>query len=115
MVGDAPQIKDHVLRNLIENAIYYTTTGSVTVHLSRKDKKLVCTVTDTGVGITPEDMKVLFTEGGHGKDSVRTNVHSTGYGLFIAKEVAEAMNGTIKVESAGEGKGSTFTLEFPAA
>ena len=71
-------------------------------------------VKDSGVGITPEDMKNLFTEGGHGKDSIKINVHSTGYGLFIAKEVVEAEGGKIWAESEGAGKGSRFVVELPA-
>ena len=70
---------------------------------------------DSGVGITPEDMSNLFTEGGHGKDSIKINVHSTGYGLFIAKEVVEASGGKIWAESQGAGKGSRFIVELPAA
>ena len=58
-------------------------------------------------------MKRLFTEGGHGKDSIRTNVHSTGYGLYIAKTIVEAHGGTIRAESEGAGRGSTFIVEFP--
>ena len=114
MEGD-PQLLQEVITNLIENAIYYTPKGSVKVHLARNGKKLLVAITDTGVGITAEDMKVLFTEGGHGKDSIRVNTHSTGYGLYIAQQVAQAMGGTIRAESAGTDKGSTFTLEFPAA
>ncbi|HEY4498786.1 MAG TPA: ATP-binding protein, partial [Candidatus Paceibacterota bacterium] len=63
--------------------------------------------------ITPEDMKLLFTEGGHGKDSIKVNVHSTGYGLFIAKQIVEAHKGKIWAESEGEGRGSRFIVEFP--
>ena len=68
-----------------------------------------------GVGITPEDMKNLFTEGGHGKDSVKVNVHSTGYGLYIAKKIVEAHGGKIWAESGGKGKGSRFVVEFPVS
>ncbi|MDE1919073.1 MAG: HAMP domain-containing histidine kinase [Patescibacteria group bacterium] len=68
---------------------------------------------DTGIGITEEDKKRLFTEGGHGKDSQKVNVHSTGYGLFIAKNIVEAHGGTIRAESEGAGKGSTFIVELP--
>ena len=60
-------------------------------------------------------MHNLFTEGGHGKDSIKVNVHSTGYGLFIAKEVVEAQGGKIWAESEGQGKGSTFIVEFPTS
>ena len=68
-----------------------------------------------GVGITPEDMQRLFTEGGHGKDSLKINVHSTGYGLYIAKSIVVAHGGKIWAESAGAGKGSRFVVELPAA
>ncbi|MHB1163556.1 MAG: sensor histidine kinase [Minisyncoccota bacterium] len=114
IVGDRGEIGDHVLRNLIDNAVNYTPSGSITVSLKRTGEKIVFAVEDTGVGITDEDKKRLFTEGGHGKDSQRVNVHSTGYGLFIAKSIVTAHGGTIRAESAGAGKGSTFIVEFPA-
>ncbi|MHB8660574.1 MAG: sensor histidine kinase [Minisyncoccota bacterium] len=113
MTGDKAQINDHVLRNLIDNAINYTPSGSIAVSLKKEDGKIVFSVKDTGVGITEEDKKRLFTEGGHGKDSQTINTHSTGYGLFIAKQIAEAHGGTIRAESEGTGKGSTFVAEFP--
>lgn len=119
MTGDKVQISDHVLRNLIENSINYTPTGSISVSLKKDPStglgagKFVFAVKDSGVGITEEDKKRLFTEGGHGKDSQKVNAHSTGYGLYIAKSVALAHGGTIRAESEGEGKGSTFVVEFP--
>ena len=114
IVGDKAELGDHVLRNLIENAIAYTPSGHISVSLAKKQGRIALTVTDTGVGITDEDKKRLFTEGGHGKDSQSINVHSTGYGLFIAKNIIMAHNGTIRAESAGQGKGSTFVVELPA-
>ena len=51
-------------------------------------------------------MKNLSTLGGYGKDSIKVNVHSTGYGLFIAKQVVESHGGTIRAESDGAGKGT---------
>ncbi|MDP1690250.1 MAG: HAMP domain-containing sensor histidine kinase [bacterium] len=113
MTGDKVQISDHVLRNIIDNAVNYTPSGSITVSLKKENNKFVFAVKDTGVGITEEDKKRLFTEGGHGKDSQTVNAHSTGYGLFIAKEITEANGGTIHTESEGQGKGSTFVVEFP--
>jgi len=80
-----------------------------------KSKHFRFSVKDNGIGITPEDMKNLFTEGGHGKESIKTNVHSTGYGLYIAKKIIEAHGGRIWAESDGDGKGSVFFVEFPTA
>ena len=112
--GDKVKIGDNVFRNIIENSIYYTSSGTITISLKKDSDKFIFTVKDTGIGITDEDKKRLFTEGGHGKDSQKVNVHSTGYGLYIAKNIVEAHNGTIRAESEGEGKGSTFTVELPA-
>ena len=112
MTGDKAQIHDHVLRNIIDNSVAYTPSGSVEVSLKRQGPKIVFAVKDTGIGITEEDKKRLFTEGGHGADSQRVNAHSTGYGLYIAKQITEAHDGTIRAESEGAGKGSTFIVEF---
>ncbi len=114
-VGDEHKLKQHAIRNLIDNAIKYTPKGAIRVELIRSGEKLRFTVEDNGVGITPEDMKNLFTEGGHGKDSLKVNVHSTGYGLYIAKRVVEAHGGKISAESKGGGKGAQFIVELPVA
>jgi len=111
-VGDPEKIQRHVIRNLIDNAIKYSPHGTIQVQLT-DGTILRFSVQDTGIGITPDDMRNLFTEGGHGKNSIKINVHSTGYGLFIAKQVVEAHGGKIWAESAGEGKGSKFVVEFP--
>ena len=56
----------------------------------------------------------LFKEGGRGKDSVKVNVDSTGYGLFTVKLIVDAHKGKIKAESEGKDRGSTFTVELNA-
>jgi signal transduction histidine kinase len=112
MQGDEEKLREHVIRNLIDNAIKYTPTGTVHIELSDGDGKIRFMVQDSGVGITPEDMAHLFTEGGHGKDSIKINVHSTGYGLFIAKEIVDAHGGKIWAETDGPGKGARFIVEF---
>lgn len=111
--GDEAKMHEHVIRNLVDNSIKYTPSGTVKVELSRKDNAIRFVVQDTGVGITPEDKVNLFTEGGHGKDSIKVNVHSTGYGLYIAKQIVEAHGGKISAESEGQGKGSKFIVELP--
>jgi len=114
LIGDTNEIADHVLRNLIDNAINYTPSGSIALSLTKGNGKMILKVKDTGVGIAEDDRKYLWTEGGHGKDSQKINVHSTGYGLYIAKKIIEDHGGTIRAESEGAGKGSMFIVEFPA-
>jgi len=111
--GDADKLV-HVIRNVIENAISYTPEGSITVSLDKDENgEIILNVQDTGIGITDEDKKYLFTEGGHGKDSIKINAHSTGYGLFIAKQIIDAHKGTIHVESGGDGRGTLFSINLP--
>jgi hypothetical protein len=114
VTGDVDQLSEHVVRNLIDNSIKYTPTGSIHIELSNKDGKVLLSIKDTGVGITMEDKARLFTEGGRGKNSLATNVHSTGYGLAIAKKIVDAHSGRIWAESEGQGKGSQFYVELPA-
>lgn len=114
IVGDEVQMRKHVIGNLIDNAIRYTPTGRIFVSLTEKEGKFLFSVKDSGIGITPEDMAHLFTEGGRGEESVKVNVHSTGYGLFIAKSIVVAHGGRIWAESEGKGKGSTFFVELPS-
>ena len=119
ILGDATWIRE-VVNNLVENSIRYTKEGTITVGLERKpasmqggNEKILFYVKDTGMGITDEDKKGLFTEGGRGKDSIRVNVDSTGYGLYSVKLIIEAHKGRVWVDSE-VGKGSTFYVELDA-
>lgn len=113
IIGDAFWLKE-VVNNLIENSIKYTKEGTITVSLS-DGGKILLSVKDTGLGITEEDKHNLFTEGGRGKDSIKVNVDSTGYGLFTVKMVVEAHKGKVWGESEGPNKGSQFYVELPIA
>lgn len=113
VMADTIWIKE-VINNLVDNAIKYTLEGTVTVGLENRDSNVLLYVKDTGIGITEEDKKSLFTEGGRGKDSVKVNVDSTGYGLYTVKLITEAHKGKVWVEST-PGKGSTFFVELPKA
>lgn len=127
VVGDAFWLKEAV-SNLIENSIKYTKParntspsdaggeGKITVSLEQTaEKKILLSVQDTGIGITAEDKKHLFTEGGRGQESVKINVDSTGYGLYSVKLVVQAHEGHVWAESDGSGKGSTFYLQLNPA
>lgn len=110
--GDKGQLMN-ALKNIIDNSIKYTPKGQVKVSLAQDGKTVRFVVEDTGVGITKEDMEHLFTEGGHGANSTKINVESTGFGLYIVKNIIEAHGGTVRAESAGADKGSKFTVELP--
>ena len=112
ILGDKEQLS-HAVRNLIDNSVKYTPEGSVVVELACKRDSILLSIIDTGVGLSPEDKEKLFTEGGMGKDSRLINVDSTGYGLFIVRNIVEAHHGRVWAESAGRGKGSRFFVELP--
>ena len=113
--ADRSLITLHVLKCLIENAVSYNDVdGSIWVNLLKKDPKTVSLIIkSTGWGMTEDDKKRLFTPGGHGEDSIKKNVHTTGYGLFIAKQTMDGHSGKIYGTSEGRGKGSTFSIELP--
>lgn len=111
--GDKGQLVN-AFKNLIDNSIKYTPKGTVDVSLAQAGNKIVFEIKDTGVGIGADDMKNLFTEGGHGKNSQKVNVESTGFGLYIVKNIIEAHKGTVSASSEGEGHGSRFIIELPA-
>jgi signal transduction histidine kinase len=103
-----------VLDNLLSNAIKYSPSETkVTMRLSKNNARLQCEVHDEGVGVSDADRNKLF--GKFAQLSIRPtgDEASTGLGLYIAKKLTEAMNGTIHCLSE-PGKGSTFILEFPA-
>ena len=110
--GDQMQL-ENAFKNLIDNSIKYTPQGSIALTLAEESGRIRFTSKDTGVGITPEDMQHLFTEGGHGAESTKVNVDSTGFGLYIVKNIIEGHQGKVWVESEGAGKGSTFIVELP--
>lgn len=112
--GDENQLSE-AFSNLIDNSIKYTPRGQVKVSLVKSDNKIRFSVKDTGIGIAPEDKPKLFTEGGRAKNALEVNVDSTGFGLYIVKNIIEAHNGRVWVESEGEGKGSEFIVEVPTS
>jgi signal transduction histidine kinase len=111
--GDKMQF-ENAIKNLVDNSIKYTPSGSIEVSLSHERGCIRFMTKDTGVGITPEDMQHLFTEGGHGAESQLVNVESTGFGLYIVKNIIEAHGGKVWAESEGKGKGTRFFVELPA-
>lgn len=101
-----------VLKNVIANAIKFTSAGNVTVQLRHADDGFVFTVSDTGIGMTPEALEVIF-EPFRQADSSSTREHGgVGLGLHIVRRFVDMLGGTISVESE-YGAGSTFRIWFP--
>ncbi|MGB3694568.1 MAG: ATP-binding protein [Spirulinaceae cyanobacterium] len=102
-----------ILINLLSNAIKFTKAGQVWVKVwEPKEDQVAIAVEDTGVGISPENIKIIF-EAFRQVDQVLTRKHSgTGLGLAIADSLVRMMKGQIRVESE-LGKGSLFQVELP--
>lgn len=111
--ADKVKIRE-AIGNIIDNAIKYTPAGSVTVALERRGDSARLTVRDTGVGMPPDALSHLFAKFARA-DAHHANSQGSGIGLYLAKTFIEVQGGTIRAESAGEGKGSTFIIELPLA
>jgi len=114
MRADVGKIKQ-ILSNIIDNAVKYTTKGSITIILNSNDdkRKILIDVIDTGMGISAETIQKLFQKFVRSDKANEVNVVGTGLGLYVAKKLAEAQGGKIWVTSPGEGRGSTFHIELP--
>jgi len=102
-----------VIGNLIDNAIKYTPTGGMAVSVKKEGEVVRFVLKDTGIGISPEDIPKLFNKFTRAKDASKQNVIGTGLGLYIAKQMVEAQNGKVWLESEGLGKGTTSIMELP--
>jgi CheY-like chemotaxis protein len=101
-----------ILTNLIKNAIKFTQTGSIIFGYEKKDKYLEFFVKDTGVGIRPDLLKIVFERFKQGSESLTRNYEGAGLGLSIAKAYVKMFGGKIWAESE-ERKGSTFYFTIP--
>lgn len=114
--GDEVRIKQ-ILTNLISNAVKYTKQGAVSVTVEKKDGEeeqlaLIMTVKDTGAGISPEGLDVLFIPYTRLKEEENKYIQGTGLGLSIVKNLLDLMHGSIQVSSQ-VGVGSVFTVTLP--
>lgn len=102
-----------VLDNLIENAIKYTPDGGeIWVNARGDGDKALINVTDTGIGISPEDAAHVFQKFYRVDNSQTRSIGGTGLGLYLVKQRVEALGGRVWVESAF-GEGSTFFVSLP--
>ena len=98
----------------LENAIMYSQdNGEVEVHLEEKNKEIIFTVMDHGIGIAPEDQKHLFTRFFRSYSAKTSDTEGMGLGLSMAKSIIDKHHGAIGARSTGAGKGSTFWFSIP--
>jgi len=110
--SDRQKIK-RVLENLIQNAIKYTSEGTVTVNVEiRRDNFLDFCIADTGKGVKPEDQEIIFDIYKKVDDRVAQNYGGTGLGLTISKGIVRSLGGKMWVQSE-VGKGSEFHFTIP--
>jgi signal transduction histidine kinase/PAS domain-containing protein len=105
---------EQVLTNLLANAIKFTERGSITVRTTCDDVYLRCRVADTGIGIAPEQQRVLFQEFQQIANDHTRRYRGTGLGLAISRRLIEMMGGALTIESA-LGAGATFHCDLPLA
>jgi signal transduction histidine kinase len=113
LVQADPRSMEEVFNNLISNAINYSPNGGrVTVRALPHDNYLEVRVSDTGIGIAPEELAKIFDKFYRVKDPQTRQVIGTGLGLAIVKGVVDSHRGTVEVESA-PGVGTTFRVLLP--
>lgn len=102
-----------VVMNLIDNAVKYTPAGKVVVDLTEKDGNIEFCVSDSGMGISAEDLPNLFQKFSRGSGTFLIHTEGTGLGLYVARQMIETHSGKIWAESEGVGKGSRFCFSLP--
>ena len=106
---------EEVFSNLISNALNYTPDGGrIVVSAGVQDDQIQISVSDSGIGIAPEDMELIFNRFFRVKNANTRHIIGTGLGLPIVKSIIDAHHGRIQVESQVD-EGSTFSVYLPVA
>ena len=116
IVSGDPERIQQIVNNLLSNAVKFTPeSGTVTVSLKPEGGKARLTVIDTGVGISKEFLPQVFDRYKQAHNSTTNRKGGLGLGLAIVRHRVEMHEGTVSVESDGEGKGATFIVHLPLA
>ena len=115
-LGDPLRIRQ-ILINLLGNAVKFTSTGMISVHMTQGVtqsgySRICITVADTGIGIEKDQLGKIFGKCAQAHPGIRQSYGGSGLGLFISRQLAHLMNGDINVKST-PGKGSQFTVAIP--
>ena len=109
-----PQRLEQVLKNLLSNGFKFTEAGQVTLAIGRRGDKVALAVTDTGIGISEEQQRIVFQAFHQADATISRRYGGTGLGLSISRELVRLLGGTIELASR-PGQGSTFTVVIPGA
>jgi signal transduction histidine kinase len=102
-----------VILNLVDNAIKYTKKGGITIKCQMSDVKCQIVISDTGGGMTPDEIAKIFESFSRGTVGVKAYTEGAGLGLYIARKFVEMHGGKMWAESEGRDKGSAFNIELP--
>jgi len=104
-----------VIMNIIANALQYTEHGGITVEAGIENGLVKISITDTGVGIEPDQQYLLFQRFQTVSDRfLHSKEYGSGMGLYVSRLLVEGMGGTIWLEKSAPGKGSTFSFCLPS-
>ena len=101
-----------IMQNIIANAVKFTGAGHITVTAAQADNDIIISIADTGIGISAEDLPLIFDEFRQADGSAARHYEGTGLGLTIARKAALLLGGEIRVQSQ-PGQGSVFTVVLP--
>ncbi len=110
--ADREKLKS-VLFNVIENAVKYTEKGGVDINVEDGESKVKIIVADTGIGMSQEEIKNIFTTEFQRSKEAQKTAGGSGVGLSSTADMLRLHSGRIWAESGGKGKGSTFYIELP--
>jgi PAS domain S-box-containing protein len=106
------EILKQIIANVFDNALKYTHKGGIGVKVCSNDNFCTISITDTGIGISKENQKVIFNEFRQVSEGISRTYEGAGLGLTLSKKMIELMNGKVEVDSE-LGHGATFKVSFP--
>lgn len=115
VIGDADRLQQ-VVWNLVSNAIKFTSeNGHIEINLKQVNSRVELRISDSGIGINEKFLPYVFERFRQHDSSITREQGGLGLGLSIVRHLVELHGGTVAAESAGEGKGSIFTVRLPLA
>ncbi|MEI7484973.1 MAG: ATP-binding protein [Ignavibacteriota bacterium] len=106
------EILKQIVTNVFDNAVKYTHKGGIGVKVCTQDNYCVISITDTGIGISKDNQKVIFNEFRQVSEGISRTYEGAGLGLTLSKRMIDLMDGKVEVDS-DIGRGATFKVSFP--